>query len=145
MNARNTFFSLIAVLAVALVTVLAAPAGLFAQDAGDTPAAVQHGPNFVDENGDGYNDNAPDHDGDGIPNGRDADWTRPSDGSGQKSGKAQQGIGRQGKGKGLQNGTRNIFRTRLRDGSGANCTGTGECDGTGPKGAGARGAGRGRK
>ena len=29
---------------------------------------------FVDENGDGYNDNAPDQDGDGIPNGRDDDY-----------------------------------------------------------------------
>ena len=30
---------------------------------------------FVDENGDGFNDNAPDHDGDGIPNGKDEDYT----------------------------------------------------------------------
>ena len=29
---------------------------------------------FIDANGDGYNDNAPDHDGDGIPNGLDADF-----------------------------------------------------------------------
>ena len=29
---------------------------------------------FVDENNDGYNDNAPDHDGDGIPNGLDPDY-----------------------------------------------------------------------
>jgi hypothetical protein len=34
----------------------------------------QHGNNFVDANGDGYNDNAPDHDGDGIPNGLDEDY-----------------------------------------------------------------------
>ena len=33
-----------------------------------------HGRRFVDENGDGYNDNAPDHDGDGIPNGIDSDY-----------------------------------------------------------------------
>jgi hypothetical protein len=32
--------------------------------------------NFVDEDGDGYNDNAPDHDGDGIPNGLDPDWKK---------------------------------------------------------------------
>ena len=43
------------------------------------PATVQaqtvnHGPRFVDENGDGYNDNAPDADGDGIPNGQDPDY-----------------------------------------------------------------------
>ncbi len=31
---------------------------------------------FVDKNGDGYNDNAPDHDGDGIPNGLDPDWLK---------------------------------------------------------------------
>jgi len=29
---------------------------------------------FVDKNGDGYNDNAPDHDNDGIPNELDPDW-----------------------------------------------------------------------
>jgi hypothetical protein len=31
---------------------------------------------FIDENGDGINDNADDSDGDGIPNGRDADYQR---------------------------------------------------------------------
>ena len=31
---------------------------------------------FVDENGDGFNDDAPDHDGDGIPNGLDPDWKK---------------------------------------------------------------------
>jgi hypothetical protein len=35
-----------------------------------------HGPNFVDEDGDGYNDNAPDSDGDGIPNGMDKDFVK---------------------------------------------------------------------
>ncbi|QQS36484.1 MAG: hypothetical protein IPM56_00600 [Ignavibacteriales bacterium] len=34
-----------------------------------------HGNGFVDTNGDGYNDNAPDADGDGIPNGRDEDYS----------------------------------------------------------------------
>jgi hypothetical protein len=34
---------------------------------------VIHGPNFFDNNGDGFNDNAPDHDNDGIPNGQDFD------------------------------------------------------------------------
>ncbi len=33
-----------------------------------------HGRGFVDENGDGYNDLAPDADGDGIPNGQDPDY-----------------------------------------------------------------------
>ena len=31
---------------------------------------------FIDENGDGFNDLAPDADGDGIPNGLDPDWRR---------------------------------------------------------------------
>ena len=35
---------------------------------------TQHGPKFVDKDGDGFNDNAPDHDGDGIPNGLDPDY-----------------------------------------------------------------------
>lgn len=39
-----------------------------------TKVPPQHGRNFVDNNGDGYNDNAPDHDGDGIPNGLDPDY-----------------------------------------------------------------------
>ena len=33
-------------------------------------------PFFIDENGDGFNDNAPDHDGDGIPNRIDPDYRR---------------------------------------------------------------------
>ena len=36
----------------------------------------QHGQRFVDKDGDGYNDNAPDHDGDGVPNGLDPDWQK---------------------------------------------------------------------
>ena len=35
----------------------------------------EHSNRFVDVNGDGYNDNAPDADGDGIPNGRDEDYS----------------------------------------------------------------------
>jgi hypothetical protein len=37
--------------------------------------ANQHVTGFVDANNDGYNDNAPDLDGDGIPNGRDEDYS----------------------------------------------------------------------
>jgi hypothetical protein len=43
-----------------------------AQELGSDPAGI----GFVDENGDGYNDNAPDADGDGIPNGQDPDYER---------------------------------------------------------------------
>ena len=37
---------------------------------------------FVDANGDGINDLAPDHDGDGIPNGKDPDYQRTGNGRG---------------------------------------------------------------
>lgn len=37
---------------------------------------------FIDENGDGFNDLAPDADGDGIPNGLDPDYVKPEDGTG---------------------------------------------------------------
>lgn len=40
--------------------------------------------NFVDEDGDGYNDLAPDADGDGIPNGQDPDYVKPEDGAGNQ-------------------------------------------------------------
>lgn len=53
---------------------------LLAQDSSKANAVsseknnIKHGLGFVDEDGDGYNDNAPDHDGDGIPNGLDQDY-----------------------------------------------------------------------
>jgi hypothetical protein len=48
----------------------------FGQDTPPPTPPVQHGPGFVDLNGDGINDNARDHDGDGIPNGQDPDYIR---------------------------------------------------------------------
>ena len=45
-----------------------------------------HGAGFVDENGDGYNDNAPDHDGDGIPNGQDPDYVPVNPDQGKRFG-----------------------------------------------------------
>ncbi|MEJ2053640.1 MAG: hypothetical protein P8X42_06945 [Calditrichaceae bacterium] len=51
--------------------------GLNAQDSTGAKGNINHkNPNFVDKNNDGYNDNAPDHDGDGIPNGLDPDWQK---------------------------------------------------------------------
>ncbi|MBN2356062.1 hypothetical protein JXO59_08105, partial [candidate division KSB1 bacterium] len=50
------------------------------------PAQTQHGSHFVDENGDGYNDYAPDADGDGIPNGQDPDYQKPGTGQGKGAG-----------------------------------------------------------
>lgn len=92
---------------------------------------------FVDENGDGINDNFRDHDGDGIPNHLDADWTRPQDGSGNRS----QGA----KGKGLRakrqvNSTNRFAESRqMRQGFG---TGAGGCNGTGQAIGGGRRGGR---
>jgi hypothetical protein len=39
---------------------------------------------FIDEDGDGFNDLAPDADGDGIPNGLDPDYEKPADGTGSQ-------------------------------------------------------------
>ena len=52
-----------------------------------------NGKNFVDRNGDGINDSAPDHDGDGIPNGQDPDWEKfAKDGDGYKHAFAWKGT-----------------------------------------------------
>lgn len=133
----------------ALVVLIAAYSNLSAQT--QNPP-INHGKNFVDANGDGYNDNAPDADGDGIPNGLDPDYTGAklqknkfvdlngdgiNDNAGQKGRKngkggygPQDGIGN--KGVGPKNGT----------GNGAG-SGTANCDGTGPKGnRGNRGGGK---
>ncbi|HEX2868148.1 MAG TPA: hypothetical protein VHO03_13965 [Ignavibacteriales bacterium] len=148
-----------AMLFVMLLAVLTTNA--LAQDQTGTGKSIKHGAGFIDANGDGYNDNAPDIDGDGIPNGQDPDFTGPkarrghggmrgfvdangdgindnaldSDGDGIPNGKdpdfvrpqngqgRKMGMGRgngQGKGYGLKGG--------------AQGTGTGVCDGTGPKG-----------
>lgn len=112
---------------------------------------IIHGPNFVDEDGDGFNDNAPDHDGDGIPNGQDADYT------GQGKGKRQQrfiDVDGDGIADNVGMGTRNAYGrkgnkrggygpgdgtghqgVRPQDGTGFGPgAGSENCDGTGPKG-----------
>jgi hypothetical protein len=47
---------------------------LHAQDTVRNRQRTEQQQQFVDLDGDGYNDNAPDHDGDGIPNRLDPDW-----------------------------------------------------------------------
>ncbi len=42
---------------------------------------------FIDEDGDGFNDLAPDADGDGIPNGLDSDYVRPKKGVNNSQGR----------------------------------------------------------
>jgi hypothetical protein len=105
---------------------------------------------FVDENGDGFNDRAPDADGDGIPNGVDPDYQRPRDGSGRGQGNGNgDGIcpnDKSGNGKGAGfgnragqgNGTCPFGRTGDGPGTcpqpGGRQSGPGTCDGTGPHG-----------
>ncbi|MHB8078537.1 MAG: hypothetical protein ACYDIE_04705 [Candidatus Krumholzibacteriia bacterium] len=78
---KQTFLHLmLATLTIVALTALSAPAPAMAQGAGFTVGG------FIDENGDGYNDLAPDADGDGIPNGLDPDYAPPLDGTGQRFG-----------------------------------------------------------
>jgi len=93
---------------------------------------------FVDENGDGFNDLAPDADGDGIPNGMDPDYVKPLDGTGQQygfgGGAAEKGLMGQGTGNHYGPGDGTGFGGMgPADGTGFGPgTGTGDCDGTGP-------------
>jgi hypothetical protein len=78
---KQTFIHLsLATLAIVALFALGAPASALAQGLGFTVGG------FVDDNGDGYNDLAPDADGDGIPNGLDPDYVRPLDGTGERFG-----------------------------------------------------------
>lgn len=77
---------------------------------------------FIDEDGDGINDNFRDHDGDGIPNHQDPDWTRPKDGSGYKN--------RHGSKNGFSSDNHN--RHRRGSGFGDSGFGPGTCNGDGP-------------
>jgi len=107
---------------------------------------------FVDENGDGYNDNAPDADGDGIPNGQDEDYTGPKTRKGNAKGFVDadgDGVNdnaMDADGDGVPNGQDPDF-VRPQDGSGqkkgqakgkmkgnGSGMGTSDCDGSGSKG-----------
>ena len=63
-----------------LITFLAV--GANAQDFGPGSGNGEGVCRFIDEDGDGFNDLAPDSDGDGIPNGLDPDYVKPEDGTG---------------------------------------------------------------
>jgi hypothetical protein len=100
------------------------------------------GTNFVDLNGDGFNDNAPDHDGDGIPNGLDADYVKGAqDGSGYQKGMLGENQGQKmaqnktmtksQKFNRLQSFEGNMFQKRLGALGGMNGSGAGVCDGSG--------------
>ena len=138
---RKSTLTLLALLAIILMAAAVNAQG-FGPGTGDGTC------NFIDEDGDGFNDLAPDADGDGIPNGMDPDYVRPEDGSG-----AQHRYGQLGQvdglekgfgsgdmaGKGNGNGTGGGNGYGLQDGTGSGMgpgdgtgfgPGTGECDTT---------------
>ena len=113
------------------------------------------GKGFVDLNNDGINDNAMDEDGDGIPNGQDADYTGTPPGNGRgfvdADGDGINDNAPDADGDGIPNGQDPDFESGTGTGSPAGKTfrgsgegsgtgtGTGDCDGTGPKSNGRRG------
>ncbi len=113
---------------------------------------TQHGNRFVDLDGDGYNDNAPDHDGDGIPNGLDEDYVGANKGKNKfvdldgdgindnaKQGKSSKAKMMNKKGIGPKNGTGSGVGNGNGTGNGA---GDGTGQGTAPKGQKGKGSGR---
>lgn len=153
MKTRNILLTAFAILGLVMLTTPATQA----QTCNGT------GTNFVDLNGDGFNDNAPDHDGDGIPNGLDDDYIKNAqDGSGYQNGKLgeNQGQGteqnrtmtKSQKFNRLQAFNGNMYQNRMGalggmngsgagvcDGTGGGMNGSGVCDGTGPNGGQKRG------
>lgn len=125
---------------------------LFAQGNGTGGNNFGNGHNdhagFVDTDGDGYNDNAADHDGDGIPNGMDDDYTGAKNHNGNHprgfvdaNGDGINDNALDHDGDGIPNGQDPDF-VRPHDGSGnmrgsghggGSGTGTGDCDGTDPQ------------
>jgi len=136
---RKSTLTLLALLAIILMAAAASAQGF---GTGDGVC------NFIDEDGDGFNDLAPDADGDGIPNGMDPDYVPLQDGSGAQhqygklsqidglakgfgasgtNGRGNMGIGG-GSGYGLQDGTGSGMGPA--DGTGFG-PGTGDCDTSG--------------
>ncbi len=120
-----------------LMAVLMSAAAVQAQTApaGDTGHGVC---GFVDENGDGFNDLAPDADGDGIPNGLDPDYVKPADGTGMQHQYGRSTDGEAVKSAGNANGLAHYFQfwNRLMDkimmkGDGQGSGGFGPGDGSG--------------
>lgn len=119
--------NLITLMATILVLGLASMAA--AQDFG--PGQGNGVCQFIDEDGDGFNDLAPDADGDGIPNGMDEDYVRPQDGTGNmhRSGQEDEMGGKEfgfAKGEGMGQGGGNGYGP-----GGGSGSGVGPGDGTG--------------
>ena len=80
----RTQYSLLTAAAVLGLAVFMTGATMAQDD--ESVTTPQHSSRFIDADGDGYNDNAPDADGDGIPNGQDPDYVRPENAPGQMRG-----------------------------------------------------------
>lgn len=105
--------------------------GVFALTAGKGPGDGTGTCIFIDENGDGINDNFRDHDGDGIPNHDDPDWVRPQDGTGYGAGNgAGNGKMNRVRNQNKINGAASFNSFQYLNNFGGNF-GTGICDGTG--------------
>jgi hypothetical protein len=111
---------ILSALAILAITALSSP--VFAQNDGGFGYNVG---GFLDENGDGFNDLAPDADGDGIPNGLDSDYAPPLDGSGSRL-NADTGCDEDGF----------MYRHAFQYKQGTGTTGFGPGDGTGNDGTG---------
>jgi hypothetical protein len=140
---KQTFIHLtLATLAIVALVALSAPASALAQGHGFNVGG------FVDDNGDGYNDLAPDADGDGIPNGLDPDYVRPLDGTGQRFGASGDCELLSTQADAFQHKFMNKFLNmwqRMFGATNTNQTGYGPGDGTGNGGVGPRdGTGYGR-
>lgn len=105
---------------------LAATAAMAQDDGEVTEPGFHNGPGecqFVDEDGDGFNDLAPDADGDGIPNGLDPDYVPAGDGTAEQAqwGRLEEFLAHFG----MQTMTREGIQTQAEYGPG---------DGSGPAG-----------
>ena len=79
---------ILAAFAAAVVSLVQLPQAAYAQEIDpETDLIIEHGPEFIDADGDGYHDNAPDIDGDGVPNGQDADYVKSANGAQSDNGR----------------------------------------------------------
>ena len=125
--------------ALAILAIAAFGTPVFAQNGTETLLGYGFGVGgFLDENGDGFNDLAPDADGDGIPNGMDPDYAPPADGTGYQFGSGSTNGDGVCDGDGEPDGSAYIHMIKFehRNGDGSGQTGFGPGDGTGNDGEG---------
>lgn len=125
--------------ALAVLAIAAFGTPVFAQNGTDALLGYGFGVGgFIDENGDGFNDLAPDADGDGIPNGLDPDYVPVGDGTGYHFGTGTANGDGVCDGDGQPDGLGLIRMIKFENhnGGGNGTTGFGPGDGTGNDGEG---------